>query len=80
MGWLLCNRLIVYINSVNYHTDAPEVVFTYGIPAFLPAVLLTIVTVWISALIPARKVSKISPIEAIRQGDSVKIKSHINIH
>ncbi|ENY8694181.1 TPA: ABC transporter permease [Clostridioides difficile] len=74
LGWLLCNRLIVYINSGNYHADAPEVVFTYGIPAFLPAVLLTIVTVWISALIPARKVSKISPIEAIRQGDSVKIK------
>lgn len=34
LGWLLCNRLIVYINSVNYHTDVPEVVFTYGIPAF----------------------------------------------
>ncbi len=74
LGWLLCDRLIIYINSINSSTGTQSVVYTYGIPAFLPAVLLTIITVWISALIPARKVSKISPIEAIRQGDSIKIK------
>ncbi|MCC0674381.1 ABC transporter permease [Clostridioides sp. ES-S-0145-01] len=75
LGWALCNGLVSYINSVNINIDNQQVIFTYGIPAFLPAVLLTIITVWVSALIPARRVSKLAPIEAIRQGDSVKIKS-----
>lgn len=37
-------------------------------------IIFSIITIFISAYIPARKSSKISPIDAIRQNDSIKLK------
>lgn len=52
-------------------------VFVYGLP--IQVVLITIVmsaiTIYLSCIIPARKASKISPIEAIRGNNDIKIKS-----
>lgn len=51
LGWLLCNRFIVYVNLVNYYIDVLEVVFIYGIFVFLLVVLFIIVIVWIFVFI-----------------------------
>ena len=42
--------------------------------AIVMIVIFSILTIWISTLIPAKKASEISPIDAIRQTDSIKIK------
>lgn len=49
------------------------VLSTYPVFIIIP-VLFMIVTILISAFIPAKKASKISPIEAIRLNDDIKIK------
>lgn len=42
--------------------------------AIVMIVIFSVLTIWISTLIPAKKASEISPIDAIRQTDSIKIK------
>ncbi len=53
--------------------DRSPINFTLGWQSLLPAVVLSLLTVWWSALIPARRVSKLSPIDAIRQGEVEKL-------
>ena len=43
--------------------------------AIIIAIFLITITIYLSVIIPARRASKISPIEAIRQNDDIKIKS-----
>lgn len=76
-GWAFDKAIFQMINSMNELSRgrSEEVVFTFGLPAILPAVVLAFITVWFSALIPAKRVSKMSPVEAIRQnGDGGKMK------
>ncbi len=73
IGWVLDYGLFSYINSVKNLRDY-SLVFTFGFPAALPSVALALLTVWLSALIPARKISRLMPIDAIRQGENIKIK------
>ena len=51
--------------------------FTYAIPIIVPilSVILGWITIFFSSLIPAIKASKISPIEAIRSNNDIKIKN-----
>ncbi len=73
-GWAFDKLIFQLINNMS-SLRAEEVIFTFGLPAILPTALLAFVTVWFSALIPAKRVSKMSPVEAIRQGgDGGKIK------
>lgn len=44
-------------------------------PAILISALLLVVTIYLSVIIPARKASKITPIDAIRQTEDIKIKA-----
>ena len=44
-------------------------------PAIIIAVILIIITILLSVILPARRASKISPIDAIRQSDDIKIKA-----
>lgn len=44
-------------------------------PAIAAAVVFSILTIFISAYIPARRASKITPIEAIRQSTEIKLSS-----
>ncbi len=44
-------------------------------PAIIIAVILMMVTIYLSVIIPARRASKTTPIEAIRQVDDIKTKT-----
>lgn len=50
--------------------------FVYNVPliAYGISILISAITIYLSCIIPARKASKISPIEAIRGNEDVKIK------
>lgn len=51
-----------------------ETFYVLGWQSILPAILLTLLTVWWSAVIPARKIAKLSPIVAIREGETENLK------
>ena len=75
LGFALDKGVFWLINHSNQSLrDANDVIFTFGLPSCIPAIILTLVTVYLSALIPARRVSKMAPIAAIRQGDGVRLK------
>ena len=75
LGFALDKGVFWLINHSNQSLrDANDVIFTFGLPSCIPAIILTLVTVYLSALIPARRVSKMAPITAIRQGDGVRLK------
>lgn len=72
-GWLLDDRLLSLINSSNdIGRSAPDLVLTFGLPAILPAIVLSVITAWLSARIPAKKVAKMMPVEALRQTETLK--------
>lgn len=74
-GWALDAGIFSLINSANQSMrGAGDVIFTYGLPACIPAIVLTLITVYLSARIPAQQIAKLSPITAIRQGDGVHLK------
>lgn len=74
-GWLLDKGLFELINSSNdIGRSAPDIVLTFGLPAILPAALLSVLTVWLSARIPAKKAAKMMPVEAIRPSSGLSGK------
>lgn len=74
-GWILDMKLFQLINTNNdIGRTAPDIVLTFGLPAILPAILLSLLTVWLSALIPARKIAKLLPVEALKQDGRIKKK------
>lgn len=68
--WLL----IHYANATATPDYSEPMTFVVGWQSVLPAILLAVLTVWWSALIPARKIARMSPIAAIRQGGMEKLK------
>ena len=54
--------------------DFPLALVTYPLFIIIPVIFM-IITILISAFLPARSASKVSPIEAIRLNDDIKIKS-----
>lgn len=54
-----------------------DVAFTFkmSIPAIGISVLMSMVTIYLSCLLPAKKAGKISPIDAIRSTNDIKIKA-----
>lgn len=72
-GWILVCKLFELINASNdIGRDAPDIVVTYGLPAIAPAILLSLLTAWLSAGIPARKAARKLPIEILKQEESPK--------
>lgn len=68
-GRLLVLKLFRLINASNdLGREAPDIVVTFGLPAILPAVLLSLLTAWLSARIPAGKAAKLLPVEILKQG------------
>lgn len=65
---------IDYCNGLGAPTGRPPMQFELSAVSILPAILLTLLTVYWSALIPARKIAKMSPIAAIRQGETQTFK------
>ena len=51
--------------------------FVYSIPfiAFVVSAIISAITIYLSCIIPARKAAKISPIEAIRGNNDIKVKA-----
>lgn len=56
--------------------DNMGLVFRVSLVTIIFSVVFSFITVWISAIIPARRVSKISPIAAIRNANIIKSKSN----
>ena len=54
--------------------DFPLALATYPLFVIIPIIFM-IITILVSAFLPAKRASKVSPIEAIRLNDDIKIKS-----
>lgn len=71
--------IIILLQVVNYLLEdmLNDMKFVYSIPfvAILISVAIAAVTIYLSCLIPARRASKISPIDSIRGNNDIKIKS-----
>ena len=71
--------IIILLQIVNYllADNLGRFHFVYNLPVvpMLIAVAISFLTIYLSCLIPARRASKISPIEAIRGNNDVKIKA-----
>ncbi|MEH2957370.1 ABC transporter permease [Candidatus Merdisoma sp. JLR.KK006] len=71
---------ITYLTNV-LGKDIPgrhEAVFTYHPVVFLTALIITIITIWISAWLPARKLSKLTPLEAVKTAGGLQLKRKKN--
>ena len=76
-GYFVGNSLIpTILQNTTYGKDL-EIISGFNIFVFLGAAAFSVFTVWISSLIPVRKASKVSPIEALRYSDvRVSEKKH----
>ena len=70
--------IVILLQIVNYllADNLGRFKFIYNLPAIpmLIAVAISFLTIYLSCLIPARRASKVSPIEAIRGNNDIKIK------
>lgn len=69
--------VLLWLVNVILGEQLNGIVFVYSVP-ILPiiiSVILAIITIYLSAIGTARKASKVSPIEAIRSNEDIKIKS-----
>lgn len=73
-GQMSVGFLMDFINRSAAERSMEPILFSVSWLSLLPSILLTLLTVWWSALIPARKIARMSPIEAIRQGGAEKLK------
>ena len=76
VGFLATYILILITNILlkNAIAEGFTLVFVVSLPAVLIAIALGFVTIYLSALGSARRASKISPIDSIRNSSDIKIK------
>ena len=72
--------IYILVNVVNYILKdyvSRGNFLTYGIswPAVVVSIIVSIITIWLSCKRSAKKASKITPIEAIRSSEDVKLKA-----
>ncbi len=71
--------IIILLEVVNYILGdllmGMEFVYTINIPGIIISVVISLITIYLSTLIPAKRAAKISPIESIRGNKDTKIKS-----
>ena len=71
--------IIVLLQVVNYlladMLSGMRFMYSINWVAILISIIISIITIYLSCLIPARKAAKISPIESIRGNNEIKIKS-----
>lgn len=72
--------IYILVNVVNYILKdyvSSGTLLTYGIslPAIVVSIIVSVVTIWLSCRNSAKKASKITPIEAIRSSEDVKLKA-----
>ena len=74
----LASFILVIVTNLFLNNISPEsfkLVFVISIPAVLIAIILGFITIYFSASRSARKASKVSPIDSIRNSSNIKIKS-----
>jgi len=71
--------IIILLEVVNYILGdvlmGMEFVYSINIPGIIISVVISLITIYLSTLIPAKRAAKISPIESIRGNKDTKIKS-----
>lgn len=77
---ILCGMLAVVIllqvvNVLLADSLNEKCVFSIPILAIIASIVISAITIYLSCILPARRASKISPIEAIRGNDDIKIKA-----
>ena len=75
---IVVNYLLVLLSNSIIKGTLPsgfELVYSFSLPAIIFAALLGIVTIYFSARKSAKKASKISPIDSIRNSEDISIKT-----
>lgn len=71
--------IIILLEVVNYILGdllvGMEFVYSINIPGIVISIVISLITIYLSTLIPAKRAAKISPIESIRGNKETKIKS-----
>ena len=71
--------IMILLQVVNYlladMLDGMKFTYSINLVAVLISIIISIITIYLSCLIPARRAAKISPIESIRGNNDIKIKS-----
>ncbi|MCM1254258.1 MAG: ABC transporter permease [Clostridium sp.] len=73
--WILKMSNVLLGNDI---TGRHEAVFGYHPLVFAVTLLITIITIWISAWLPAGKLSRLTPLEAIRNTEELQLKRKKN--
>lgn len=73
---IVVSRCLLHLSNVLASSVAGrhEAVFGYRASVLLLTLLVTILTIWISAWLPARKLSRLTPLEAIKNTDELQLK------
>ncbi len=72
---------LTYLSNAMLGSDVPgrhEASFGYHPLVLVLTLLVTILTIWISAWLPARKLSKLTPLEAIKNTGELRLKRQKN--
>ena len=77
LGFIASYILIIICNILlkDSLTGGLNMVLSYSVISYMVAILLGIITIYLSALKSARKASKISPIDSIRNSANIKLNS-----
>ena len=74
-GMLAVVILIQVVNLLLGDSLNTKCIFSIPILAIIVSIVISSITIYLSCILPARKASKIPPIEAIRGNDDIKIKA-----
>lgn len=80
LGILIGRGLLQMTNDLS-GSDVPgrhEAVFGYHPLILLMTLLITVITIWISAWLPARKLSRLTPLEAMKNAGELQLKRKKN--
>jgi len=72
IGWMLVNMTNVMLGSPG--AGRHEAVFGYHPLVFGLTLFVTVTTIWISAWLPARKLSRLTPLEAIKNTGELQLR------
>lgn len=77
LGFIASYILIIICNILlkDSLTGGLNMVLSYSVISYIVAIMLGIITIYLSALKSARKASKISPIDSIRNSANIKLNS-----
>lgn len=62
-------------NIINKYIETINLVYSISWGAILLSIIISVITIWLSCKSSARKASKVTPIEAIRNADDIKLKA-----